>query len=64
MYIETKKFTRKKRPSISDFNKYLINSIDNLDNSNKINNSFTLFSTNPLNSFRQFNNPNKKLLLE
>ena len=64
MYIETKKFTRKKRPSISDFNKYLINSIDNLDNSNKINNSFTLFSTNPLNSFRPFNNPNKKLLLE
>ena len=64
MYIETKKFTRKKRPSISDFNKYLINSIDNKDNSNKINNSFTLFSTNPLNSFRPFNNPNKKLLLE
>ena len=64
MHIETKKFTRKKRPSISDFNKYLINSIDNLDNSNKINNSFTLFSTNPLNSFRPFNNPNKKLLLE
>ena len=64
MYIETKKFTRKKRPSISDFNKYLINSIDNLDNSNKINNSFTLFSTNPLNSFRPFNNPNKKLILE
>ena len=42
----------------------MINSIDNLYNSNKINNSFTLFSTNPLNSFRPFNNPNKKLLLE
>ena len=64
MYVESKKFSRRKKSSISDFNKYLINSIDSLDNSNKINNSFTLFSTNPLNSFRPFNNPNKKLLLE
>ena len=64
MYVEAKKLSKKKKPSISDFNKYLVNSIDNLDNSNKINNSFSLFSTNPLNSLKPFNNPNKKLLLE
>lgn len=64
MYVESKNFSRKKRPSISDFNKYLINEIDNNDNSYKINNSFTLFSSNPINSIRPFNNPNKKLLLE
>ena len=64
MYVEAKNISRKKRPSISDFNKYLINSIENSDNSNKINNSFTIFSANPLKSLRTFNNPNKKLLLE
>ena len=64
MYVGTKNFSRKKRPSISDFNKYLINEIDNNDNSYKINNSFSLFSSNPINSIRPFNNPNKKLLLE
>ena len=64
MYVEAKKFSKRKKPSISDFNKYLINSIENQDNSNKINNSFTIFSANPLKSLRPFNNPNKKLLLE
>ena len=64
MYVGAKNFSRKKRPSISDFNKYLINEIDNNDNSYKINNSFSLFSSNPINSIRPFNNPNKKLLLE
>ena len=64
MFNEQKKFPRKKRPSISDFNKYLINTIDNQENQDKKNNSFTIFSRNPLNPIKPFNNPNKKLLLE
>ena len=64
MFNEQKKFHQKKRPSISDFNKFLINRIDNQENQYKINNSFTIYSRNPLNSIKPFNNPNKKLLLE
>ena len=67
MFDRTKKISRKKRPSISDYNKYLIQSLENKDNdinTNKINNSFVISSYNPLSTIKPFNNPNKKLLLE
>ena len=61
---QNKKLIRKKRPSISDFNKYLINSLENKDTNDKINNSFIISSNNLLPNIKSFNNPNKKLLLE
>ena len=64
MFIKSNKFSKKRKPSISDFNKYLINSIKDLSNTDNINNSFIIPSFNPLNSIKPFNNPNKKLLLE
>ena len=64
MFIGPKKFSKKRKPSISDFNKYLINTLENKQPSDKINNSFVLTSNNILNSIKPFNNPNKKLLLE
>ena len=67
MFDRAKKISRKKRPSISDYNKYLIQSLENKDNdnnTNKINNSFVISSYNPLSTIKPFNNPNKKLLLE
>ena len=47
---QNKKLIRKKRPSISDFNKYLL--------------IFIISSNNLLPNIKSFNNPNKKLLLE
>ena len=61
---QNKKLIRKKRPSISDFNKYLINSLENKDTNDKINKSFIISSNNLLPNINSFNNPNKKLLLE
>ena len=53
---------RKKRPSIFDFNKYLINSLENKDTNDKINKSFIISSNNLLPNIKSFNNPNKKLI--
>ena len=64
MIDEIKTFSRKRRPSISDFNKLLINTIENKDNIDKMNNSFAISSNNILKSMKLFNNQNKKLLLE
>ena len=64
MFIGPKKFSKKRKPSISDFNKYLINTLENKQPPDKINNSFVLSSNNILKSIKPFNNPNKKLLLE
>ena len=61
---QNKKLIRKKRPSISDFNKYLINSLENKDTNDKINKSFIISSNNLLPNIKSFNNSNKKLLLE
>ena len=53
-----------RRPSISFYNKYLINSIDmSMDNDININNSFVLTSNNPLSSIKTFNKPKKELVL-
>ena len=53
-----------RRPSISFYNKYLINSIDiSNDNDNIINNSFVLTSNNPLANIKTFNKPKKELVL-
>ena len=64
MFIGSKKYSKKKKPTISDFNKYLINTLENKPQSYNINNSFILSSNNILKSIKPFNNPNKKLLLE
>ena len=64
MFIGSKKYSKKKKPTISDFNKYLINTLENKPQSDNINNSFVLSSNNILKSIKPFNNPNKKLLLE
>ena len=53
-----------KLPSISFYNKYLINSIDiSKDKDNNINNSFVISSNNPLASIKTFNKPKKDLIL-
>ena len=64
MIDEIKTFSKKRRPSISDFNKLLINTIENKDSIDKMNNSFAISSNNILKSIKLFNNQNKKLLLE
>ena len=64
MFIGSKKYSKKKKPTISDFNKYLTNTLENKPQSYNINNSFVLSSNNILKSIKPFNNPNKKLLLE
>jgi len=64
MFVQPKIFSKKKRPSISDFNKYLINSIENKTTTGNTNKSFVISTNNILNSIKPFNNPNKKLLLE
>ena len=64
MFIGSKKYSKKKKPTISDFNKYLINTLENKPQSDNINKSLVLSSNNILNSIKPFNNPNKKLLLE
>ena len=64
MFIGPKKYSKNKKPTISDFNKYLTNTLENNPQSDKINNSFVLSSNNILKSIKPFNNPNKKLLLE
>ena len=53
-----------KRPSISFYNKYLINSIDNSKDSNKVRfNSFYVPPDNPLKALKTFNKPKKELVL-
>ena len=53
-----------KRPSISFYNKYLINSIDSSKDSDKIRfNSFYVPPSNPLKDLKTFNKPKKELVL-
>ena len=53
-----------RRPSMSFYNKYLINSInDSMDNDSNINKSFALTSNNPLTSIKILNKPKKELVL-
>ena len=39
MFIGSKKYSKKKKPTISDFNKYLINTLENKPQSDNINKS-------------------------
>ena len=64
--INNQNFFKKlnKRPSISFYNKYLINSIDSSKNNDKIpNNSFCEPENNPLKNIKSFNKPKKELIL-
>ena len=68
MFEEPKIYSKKRRLSISDYNKLLTIALENKDMSDNMNNSFAISSNsnNILKSIKLFNNPNpnKKLLLE
>ena len=68
MFEEPKIYSKKRRLSISDYNKLLTIALENKDMSDNMNNSFAISSNsnNILKSIKLFNNPNpnRKLLLE
>ena len=68
MFEEPKIYSKKRRLSISDYNKLLTIALENKDVNDKMNNSFAISSNsnNILKSIKLFNNQNQnqKLLLE
>ena len=64
MINKSKNYDKKyKRPSISYYNKYLLNELDISKEQDNINNSLLLSSNNPLMRIKTFNRPKKELIL-
>ena len=54
---------KNKHPSISFYNKFLLNELDISKEHENINNSLHLSSNNPIMSIKSFNKPKKELIL-